>query len=335
MNKPQWYDLGRILSYKRPLNIIVGIRGHGKTYSTKKYCLKRYEKNRERFIYIRRYDSQLKKSKAGFMDDIGKDPEIKGHYAVSGDYLYALPSDSPTSPEKIEIAGYFMTLSTYDTYKSSSYAAAKNVIFDEFITSEKYVNNEYFKFSDLCETIIRHRDGKIFMLSNALSVANPYFEAWGINKLDREFIKTDDMVIHNDNSKTFAEFKRSTTIGRIFGRTAWAAYAYDNEFALDNPAFLGEPQGSKETVYNLMLNGRRIGIYYCRGLIYCGKPFEGKTFSPYVDDVANNSDVILIDKKDLRVYNIYKWYTRNECMYQNQTTKNEIVLLCRRIGRNY
>ena len=34
-----WYSAQQLLSYKRLYDIVVGIRGHGKTYDTTKRCI--------------------------------------------------------------------------------------------------------------------------------------------------------------------------------------------------------------------------------------------------------------------------------------------------------
>lgn len=325
-----WYDYSRILSYKRPINYIVGIRGKGKTYGAKLYCLTRYQKYQKQFVYVRRYDTQLLECKNKFLADIKSDERLKGHqYQVDGDKVYEILEN------KRIVVGYFIALSRYETYKSSSFADVDTIVFDEFITAERYLPNEVFKFADLCETILRHRDGKIFMLSNSLSVVNPYFESMGVRSLNQAFTKSKDWVIHYDSDEDFAQQKRKTVVGRVFGDTEWASYAYDNKFALDNTTNVGEIKCSKETLYNLMLNGNRIGCYYANGLLYFGTPFIGKTYTPYVDDCKDNVDVILVKPRDRHIFTIYEKYVKGLCYFENLSIKNEITLICRKLGRNF
>lgn len=332
-----WYNFSPILSYKKPLSIVNGIRGHGKTYGAKKLAFKGFEARQEEFVYVRRYDTQLQLSKTGFLKDIWKDNALKNLYEVQGNKLVMIgkKGDEGKSISTPTVTGHFIPLSRYETYKSTSFENVGTLIFDEFITAEQYLKDEYFKFADLCETVFRHRKARIIMLSNSLSVDNPYYAEWGIKKLTKEFTVFPNMVIHRDSNEEFSDFKKQTAIGKIFGDSKWGAYAFDNEYALDDPTFIGEPQGTRETLYNLALHDMLIGIYYCNGGLYCGKPFDGAIFTPYVEDICKFNNVKLLDKKDSRIYNIYKWGTQHKLLFADQSTKNEIMELISRIGHNY
>lgn len=78
-----YYDYHRILSYNCPVNVLIGERGCGKSYGAKKFVIEQFLKKRSQFLYLRRYDNELKeifektKSQKDFFDDI-KD-EFKEH----------------------------------------------------------------------------------------------------------------------------------------------------------------------------------------------------------------------------------------------------------------
>ena len=61
VNVLHFYDYHRILSYNCPVNILIGERGCGKSYGAKKYVIEQYNKKRSQFLYLRRYDNELKK----------------------------------------------------------------------------------------------------------------------------------------------------------------------------------------------------------------------------------------------------------------------------------
>ena len=56
-----YYDYHRILSYNCPVNLLFGERGCGKSYGAKKYVIEQYLKKQSQFLYLRRYDNELKK----------------------------------------------------------------------------------------------------------------------------------------------------------------------------------------------------------------------------------------------------------------------------------
>ena len=60
MEIQNYYDYHKIISYNCPLNILIGERGVGKSYGAKKYVIKKYLKDKSEFMYLRRYDNELK-----------------------------------------------------------------------------------------------------------------------------------------------------------------------------------------------------------------------------------------------------------------------------------
>ena len=74
-----YYDYTKVLSYSAMLNFILGERGVGKSYGAKKIAIKKYLKKNRKFIYLRRYDTELKKSLKDneFFKDIAIDPDFK------------------------------------------------------------------------------------------------------------------------------------------------------------------------------------------------------------------------------------------------------------------
>ena len=73
-----FYSLEKVISYNIPVNIIITERGYGKSYSVKDYVIQRYLKHNEQFLYIRRYENELKSvfehgsagSQKDFFDDL-------------------------------------------------------------------------------------------------------------------------------------------------------------------------------------------------------------------------------------------------------------------------
>ena len=55
-----FYDYHRILSYNVPVNILIGERGVGKSYGAKDYVISRFLKNGSQFLYLRRYENEIK-----------------------------------------------------------------------------------------------------------------------------------------------------------------------------------------------------------------------------------------------------------------------------------
>lgn len=328
-----YYSYAKIDSYKRVLNFVVGERGVGKTYGRKKKRLEVYLATHKQTVWIRRTDKQLEKTKLNFMADICTlFPEEE--FRTQGDILYHIVKDKENIIYEPVI--YFIPLSCYETYKSSSYQNVTEVVFDEFMTKERYLTEEIFKFKDLLETVFRDREEvKIYLLGNSLSTCNPYFEEWGIVITDKQFVKGETFVLENCNNASFREHKRKSPIGRLMANSSYASFSIDNQFILDDTNNIEIYNNNNKFMYNLYLNSIKIGIYYCNGIVYCTDPFSnGRNYTIYVDD-CTKYNAILVDKNNGKVKQIYKLLIQNRLKFKSLRYKNEIIIMCRKIGHNY
>lgn len=101
-----WYDRGRLLSYNKLFNFVIGNRGGGKTYNAIKWCINDFKKNKKEFVWVRRYKTEFK-DKDKFFNAI-KDEFPNDELTVKGwtAYLNGQPF------------GYFVPLSTSTSKKS-------------------------------------------------------------------------------------------------------------------------------------------------------------------------------------------------------------------------
>ena len=76
-------DVTRVLTYNAILNIVIGERGVGKSYSSKKYVIKHFLKTRKKFVYLRRYKTELKESVPKFFDDLILNKEFPIELSIS------------------------------------------------------------------------------------------------------------------------------------------------------------------------------------------------------------------------------------------------------------
>ena len=68
--------------------------------------------------------------------------------------------------------------------KSTSYPQIYTILFDEFLTNNRYLINEFKSFLSIVSTIVRLEDYvRIFMCGNTVSQYCPYFADMGINRV--------------------------------------------------------------------------------------------------------------------------------------------------------
>ena len=186
-----YYSLKNILSRNAQYNVIFGERSNGKTYACLKYALTESYKNGKQFAYVRRNKEDfVGKRGSALFDALIANNEIKKitHGEWTGVYYYAsrwflckYDEDGKRITAENPIAlGFALSDSEHD--KSASFPHITTIIFDEFITRQYYLIDEFTIFANVVSTIIRQRiDVKIFMLGNTVNKYScPYFSEMGL-----------------------------------------------------------------------------------------------------------------------------------------------------------
>lgn len=202
--------------------VVVGARGYGKTFASKRKCLKSFKYEKLRFVILR--------------DTTAACEEIcdNGGYKLFND-VFSLPifKNDKYDVQKTTIiindknAGEIMPLSTYYKYKGNSYKDVGWILFDEFIEEsvQAYRGNRARQFANTLETIIRdNKKTKIILTANALDMGNDILELLGINIKNGEhgyYINKEKAVVvfYAPNSPEFEERKRNSISARITAGT--------------------------------------------------------------------------------------------------------------------
>lgn len=248
-----FWDINRTLSYNCLFNFIVGIRGTGKTYGFKKWAIASFLKTGAEFIYVRRFSKELNKI-ATFFNDVSKD--FPGHeFKVKGTEFFI---DG-------KYCGRGIILATAKIEKSVSFPNVDKICFDEFILDSgyhHYLPDEITAFLELYETIARMRDVRMFFLSNAITIANPYFIYFNISlPYGKTISRTDDILIELVQPKAFIDAKKKTRFARIVKGTPYESYAIENQFLRDSKTFLGHKTAAAELNFNFVYDNITYGYW--------------------------------------------------------------------------
>ncbi|HWI48416.1 MAG TPA: phage DNA encapsidation protein, partial [Rummeliibacillus sp.] len=167
MEKSLYYSPEKMLSYNRILNFIIGARGVGKSYGIKKYVTNRFIKKGKEFMYVRRYKDDLKKIDTFFNDIRSEFPDHE--LKVKGKNFYI---DG-------KLAGYAISLSSWQSLKSNPYPLVETIVYDEFLKEKDnstYIPNEPRALLNLMDTVFRDRqDVRCICMANAVTIVNPFF----------------------------------------------------------------------------------------------------------------------------------------------------------------
>lgn len=186
----KFYDLKAILSKNAQYNMIFGERSNGKTYAVLKYGIEQHVKDGSQMALVRRFqDDFTGKRGATMFDALVSNDEIRKltrgewtnvYYYGSRWYLCKYEDEKRIVDEFPFAYGFAITSMEHD--KSTSYPNIRTILFDEFISRNAYLPDEFVLFMNVVSTIVRHRtDVKIFMLGNTVNKYCPYFAEMGLN----------------------------------------------------------------------------------------------------------------------------------------------------------
>lgn len=216
--------------------VVYGERSNGKTYSALSYAMEKYVKSGEQFAYIRRFGEDIKKKNLsnlfsghvenGFISQLTNDEWNDVHYGVSKFYLTKSTEDDCFRAE--EPCGYAFDLNSMEHYKSISFPKITTIIFDEFMSRNGYLPNEWILFANTLSTIIRHRDNvKIIMLGNTVNKYCPYFQEMGLTHIKDQEPGTVDVYQYADSDlQVVCEYTGSSN--KKGGKASDVYFAFDN-----------------------------------------------------------------------------------------------------------
>ncbi len=276
--KNVWYDYGPLLSYKALLNILIGVRGGGKTYGAKKLVIRDFLRNGWQFIWCRRFDTELKEAKKGWSSAIEKDEDLKKEF---GNIKYEVVGDTIYINDKV--AGRFIPLSISSKFKSVEFPDTRTIIFDEFIIesgSLHYLQGEVTQLFNLMETVFRHRDNnnRVILIGNAVRFTNPYFIHFRVKPFNTEFLHLKDKstVIQLYYSEDFKDLKDDTRFGKLISETDYYNYAIMNQFTDDTDKFIERKTNVAIHRCNVTYEGVQFGFWLDKqkGIMYASQKVD-------------------------------------------------------------
>lgn len=211
--KKEYWDIVPIMSYGADYNVVIGERSNGKTYGVLKEGLERYLKNGTQMAIIRRWDTDFVGVKGQQLFE-SLETNGDGKNAISelsnGEWtnvlyyggqftLYRLNEKKQMVKDNQPFAFAF-GLNVMEHFKSLSYPNVNFIVFDEFISRNAYLKDEFVVFSNMLSTIIRQRDGiSIWMLGNTVNKFCPYFKEMGFKHIKEMKQGTIDLYTYGES----------------------------------------------------------------------------------------------------------------------------------------
>ena len=322
-----YYSSDLLFSHNPVIGFCMSGRGHGKSFEGKNRAIKTFLKDGSQTVYVRRTQKELDKVKKSYFNDISEFfPNCT--FSVDGDFGYI----------NGEIAIIFLALSTSADFKSASYPKVKLVIYDEFVIPQtssykRYLKNEMFLFFELFETIYRLRDGRILILSNAVSYVNPFFSFFGIQIKDtkKRFHKFKGglIVVELYDNEEFKQKKMDSRFYKLVEGTPYAEYLVGEGAFEDDDSFLREERvGQHIFICSLVMDNVEVGIWFDdNGDFYCDDKidYDSKNrFAVFNEDMRPHLKHIKHEHNKWRCKRIKEGYQNSEMYFKNQEIKKFI-----------
>lgn len=330
---PRYYNKDRLFSYNAFLNFSISERGLGKTTCAKMWCVDDFLSKGKRFVWVRRYNSELvgdRKTKTeGCIKDFWKKvqqyyPDVK--LETKGNRAYINGKD----------AGVFVALSMSQSMKSVDFPDVNKIIFDEFIIQKNkaltYLSNEVILFLDFLSTVFRPMENqdkqRVWLLANSITFANDYFFYFNIKPFKQQFYsdRKRGIVVEQCKNEVYREKVRQTDFGKLISGTHYEDYAINNKYLLDSDDFIGKKSPIAEFQFNVRYDGHEWGIYADPYLVYVTWKVDRKQpFIAFTNKDHKLDSVLLKSARDTKFDLIIKSYQLGLVMCENIMIKNKFV----------
>lgn len=283
----------------------------------KKFVIEQFLKKHAQFLYLRRYDNELKeifeltKGQKEYFDDIKE--RFPDHTLEAKNRKFYCDS---------EVFGFAKRMTEAQDLKSSVYQNVKIIVIDEYLIEDTrhkhYLKNEGMLLLGIIDSIIRNRsDIKIFILSNAVQGLeySPLFAFFDLTlpyNNDIKLFKDNLILVQYMNNEEFRKEREDTLIGKLAKGTSYFDYAIHNKILDKNESFIEKKTGSSKFSFALIYEDNVYGIWndYHEGKVFVSSDYD--KYSPYKFSMTlkdHKPNIMMYNA--MRKYNFWKNFLEN------------------------
>lgn len=336
-----FYDGTKLLSLldidgKKPeIYMCTANRNGGKTTYFSRLCVNRYLKFNEKFCIVYRYNYELDDCADNFFKDIGglffKDHDMRNERRASGTYHELFLDDKS--------CGYAVSLNNADSLKKKGHMLSDTcrMFFDEFQSeTNHYCPDEVKKFISIHTTIARGQGQMIryvpvYMISNPVSIINPYYIEMGISnrlRTDTNFLRGQGFVLEQGFVEAASKAQASSGFNKAFSGNDYVAYSAQGVYLNDNSAFLDKPYGTCRYLATLKFKGAEYAIreYPEQGIIYVNDKVDNSfKYKLTVTTDDHNINYVMLKRNDLFIKNMRFFFERGAFRFKDLKCKEALL----------
>lgn len=333
-----YYDGTKLLSMtdlngnQPELYLTTGNRSIGKTTWFNRYAVKRFKEKHKKFCLVYRWNYELSDCADKFFKDIQRlffpTDEMTEKRRANGIFVELFLNEEP--------CGYCVTLNNADSLKKFSHLLSdvEMMIFDEFQSeNNRYCPNEINKLLSIHTSIARGQGEQVrrvpvYMLSNKVSLVNPYFLSLGISdrlKDDTKYLRGDGYVLEQTYMDNVTELQLNSGFNKAFKNESYVAYSAMNVYLNDSSSFIEKPAGASRYVATMKHGDRMYSVkfYYEAGLYYMDKSVDEDFKTKITFDAgSHDAQFIMVGSTNSYVLMLRSVFERGLMRFKNQECKS-------------
>ena len=317
-------------------------RSAGKTTWFMKKLINDFINDGKKFVILYRFNYELGQCSDKIFTVVHslffKEYEMKDE--IDKDGVYSNLFIKKINDEEWKHCGFAMALNKADPIKkmSSLFSEASCCLFDEFQSETgKYCTNELTKFHSLHASLARG-EGKqvkyfpVYMLSNEVSIINPYYSALGIdNRLmeNTKFLKGDGWVLEKNYNESAAKQNQESAFNRAFASSHYSNYL-NGSFLNDSSNFIEQPSGYNKYLFTLVYRNVEYGVreYTTQGFLYVSKKADATYPTKIAVDLESHQiNYVLLTHYDSAIRKLKWMFDHGSFRFQNIQCRNALMAL--------
>ena len=238
-----------------------------------------------------------------------------------------------------ESCGYALSLNSADQLKKYShlFSDVNRMIFDEFQSeSNHYCSDEIKKFISIHTSIARGQGEQVryvpvYMLSNPVSLINPYYVELGIsNRLrdDTKFLRGHGYILEQGFIDSASIAQKESGFNKAFAKNSYVAYSSECVYLNDNKAFIEKPNGIGRYLCTIKYNGTDFGVreFADSGFIYVDdRPDTSYKYKITVTTSDHEINYVMLKRNDMFLTNL-RFYFEKGCFRFKDLRCKEAIL---------
>ena len=336
-----YYDGTKLLSLtdldgKQPEILMVTTnRTGGKTTYFGRLCVNKFKKGQGKFALLYRYNYELDDCADKFFKDLST-------LFFSGSVMESKRKASGIFHELFldgESCGYALSLNSADQLKKYShlFSDVNRMIFDEFQSeTNHYCNDEIKKFISIHTSVARGQGEQVryvpvYMLSNPVSLINPYYVELGIsNRLrdDTKFLRGHGFILEQGFIDSASVAQKESGFNKAFAKNSYVAYSSECVYLNDNKAFIEKPSGVGRYLCTIKYNGTDFGVreFSDSGFIYVDdRPDTSYKYKITVTTSDHEINYVMLKRNDMFLTNL-RFYFEKGCFRFKDLRCKEAIL---------